>query len=563
MGVRSPYHLSEEERHIAQEKHHAFIKEGVMMPVPKREKKGYRGRLQPVLSSAFTIVKYKAKKGEAAIEARKQWGASHPGEVVKFIAREKGFVPPSNAFVAKWRVVYDFKALNAATLKLPMSYGKQDEAYARIKPGDTMFVLDVQDGFSAIPVCKMERSNFWVMTDQQPVLEAQRMPFGYRLAPYFFCLFSGTVAMAVQSALGRLARTHMYMDDLLVTLSKQRRGDHARAVNEAIQVMGQCGAAVSLSKLEGPAHSVTYLGLQLTAGTTNVTLSMPEDKWFTLRELFKLVEATESRSPSGLPTLSKGAIDSLVGKLGALATFLPLSKPALARLYALKRDAGDKWNRWAKISPVPLTAKQHASLELLMNQVRNAPVRDIGGGPAMEPLPIIFGAVDASGEGGLGGHLRRTGSDEHVWWSISVRVPGAQAGDEWIGLSTLLELWAIKEAVQQAKKRWKSMRMRICLAVDSQAAASLLRKGYSTRCEASNATCEEIEEMLGAGDIRVTLVWVQRQYNWRADQLSHPGVHHHKWLQDLPQHTDDLTEGQGESHDTPSTKGHTPSTSTI
>ena len=200
-------------------------------------------------------------------------------------------VPPAAAYTAKWRTVYDLKAINTATVKLPMAYGSQAEALAKVQPGDVLAVLDVKDGFTAVPVNVDARVPFVFVTHGQGVMEAARMPFGYKLAPFFFCLFSGAVAQAVQVSLGgTAARVHMYMDDLLIALRPTRFGlggaqaqvDGARALMEA------CGAMVSSKKIEGPAHSVTYLCLTVDTASPCVRVWMPEAKWFTLRELLAL-----------------------------------------------------------------------------------------------------------------------------------------------------------------------------------------------------------------------------------------------------------------------------------
>lgn len=544
LGVNTPYTLSAEEAKQAADKHADFRLAGVLVDVPNKEWRKRRAGGE-ALASAFTIVQYKARRSPEAEAAREAWLQAAPGEVERFVAKDKTLVPPEAAYQAKWRVVYDLKAINTASFKLPMAYGRQEDALAKVRPGDMLAVLDVKDGFTAIPVSTTTTTPFVFVTEGQGVMEAARMPFGYKLAPFLFCLFSGAVAQAASVAIGTEAgQVHMYMDDMLLALRKEAGGlQRANArVRGITALMEQCGAAVSAAKIEGPATAVTYLGLRIEATLPIPQVWMPAEKWFTLRELLRMMRALVARGEQ--PVLAKGAFDSLVGKLGAVAAILPLSKTDLAVLYRTKRKAGKDWQHWRRMKPVPLTADALQALVRLQQQIEAAPRREVNQGPAQAAIPTLFGAVDASGEGGLGGHLRRVGSDQAQCWSI--RVAGAETGDEWVGLSTLLEIRAVVEAAKKAAamRRPDEGWVRLQVVVDSQAAAALVRKGYSTRCGASNELCGKLQEILQAEKLQLVVSWLPRERNWRADWLSHPQNPAQPWMQSLPQHTSELSRRQ-------------------
>jgi len=159
-------------------------------------------------------------------------------------------------------------------------------------------------------------------------------------------------------------------------------------------------------------------------------------------------------------------------------------------------------------------------------------------------------SVDASGEGGLGGHLRIVGASTQTSWSV--RLAGTQEGDEWVGLSTILELQAISLALDQADAmvphRWK----RLTIAVDSQAAVSIVKKGYSTRSPEANEVCKVIEDKVWKTKTLLTTFWVPRRFNWRADILSHPPKKHNLgWDEDLPETAAQLMERQDRQARTP------------
>jgi len=575
--IRQPYSLSSQEQEVARLKHADFEEAGVVRRVAKRavrrdEKHG------SFASSSFVVVKWKAIRTAVASERRAAWAETDAVTVQKFLAGDKRVEPPTDAYKPKWRVVYDLKHLNLQTLKLPMTYGYDTEAWAKVSPGSTLAVLDVKDGFTAIPIAPSNTQLFNILTDGQDPVQLQRMPFGYRLAPFFFCLYSAALADAMAAAHPEVLTVHMYMDDALLVLNPatkndlqagtddgQKRTRLATAqdtVTHCIDIMAACGAKVSTEKIEGPATSVDYLGLRVSATQQQVELQLPAAKWFTLTQLTKLATAV-MRGPT--PSLPRGAIDSLVGKLQALSNVVPLLKADLGTIYSLKRakTRGRFWAERHKMDAVALAPKHTAALQRLFGHIASFTSRNLYSAPTTASWPTIFGAVDASGEGGLGGHLRVVGSKLQTSWST--RISGAQQGDEWVGMSTYLELLAIEEAVKQANKMIQNDWKRLVVAVDSQAAAAIVRKGYSTRSAEANTICKRIEAKIWGTKTILSVFWIPRRFNWRADLLSHPGGMQDKLrAQEMPEEINDLTanlpRGAWESPDrTPAHAQHTES----
>ena len=97
------------------------------------------------------------------------------------------------------------------------------------------------------------------------------------------------------------------------------------------------------------------------------------------------------------------------------------------------------------VGPITLTPAHCGALKHLVKQIHAFKSRALYGAPTTASWTKVFGAVDASGEGGL----RWVGTAVQRCWPT--RMPGAQGGDKWVGFSTYLELLAIAKAVEMAE----------------------------------------------------------------------------------------------------------------
>ena len=135
-----------------------------------------------------------------------------------------------------------------------------------------------------------------------------------------------------------------------------------------------------------------------------------------------------------------------------------------------------------------------------------------------------------------------------------------------MGMSTYLELLAIEEAVKQANKMIRKDWKRLVVAVDSQPAAATVRKGYSTRSAEANTICKRIEAKIWDSKTILSVFWVPRRFNWRADLLSHPGETQDKpWEQNMPEEISDLTANipRGALESLDRTPAHAPPTQSL
>jgi len=528
-------HLTQSEESFAKVQHDKFEAAGVLVRVPNRQVARWRAQ-GTYPSNGFVVRKWKALQTPMAAASLYQWLNSEPAQVRAFVAGDNTVQPPSAAYKGKDRVVYNFREVNENSINIPMTFSTIREVFQHLAAGDWLLVLDIEDGFTGIPVARAASSLFWVRTQGQRDVVLQRMPFGYSLAPYVFCFISSILGVAVSSAMqSSAAGVFVYMDDVFVRFKSATISSASAAKETAVQVFREFGFNVNPHKVDGPARTVTYLGYTLTATAATRRLSMPSEKLFTYTQLLGVLSRLiqDQRLASGRQSLPKKTLESLIGKLEHVSSLLPLAKHRLARLYALTGTR--TWRYTRNMGEVPLTTRVIDALEWFLNQINSRP-------EILESFqPIVtqsnwafFGASDASGEGGIGGYLTATASplQQEVGRAShwSVRIPGTSSATELLGQSTALELKGVILAIEAARSRVGPAcihpTFRLSLAIDSQAAHYLCRKGYSTANSVVNDLAGRVKELTLATGCDLETLWVARESNTLADALSHPDRDH-------------------------------------
>jgi len=487
-------------------------------------------------SSGFVVRKWKALQSEGASEALDSWLHSSPLEVRRFSAGDSAVEPPTAAYSAKDRVVYNLQEVNAKTLDLPMSYYTIEEIFTRVSTDDWMLVLDIEDGFTGIPVAKAAESLFWIRMQGQRDVTLQRMPFGYSLAPFIFCFISSLLGEAISAGLAAFSpKVFVYMDDILICF-KAHSITVAQVVRAtAMSIIADFGFRVNPRKVDGPATAVKYLGYELALTPETKCLSMPRSKILTYHQLMIMLRHLIARQidEGGSVSLPKRTVESLIGKLEHVSTLIPLAKHRLAKLYAITRT--DRWRYTSKMGEVPLQVAHVEVLDWFQDRLYFHPtITENVSSPDLRPEWAFFGATDASGEGGFGGFLSTTQSPlrTHLGRVISwsVRLPGTNSATELVGESTSLELKGIILAMEAARDSVGPICIhpifKLTLATDSQAAHYLCRKGYSTASASLNTLAGRIKELQLHIGCDLTTIWVPREANSLADALSHPDADH-------------------------------------
>ena len=527
--------LSADEEAFARAKHSEFERAGVVQRVSGRQASEWlrQGR-RP--SGGFVVRRWKAATSGEGETAAKRWVRDAPQQVRQFIAGNKHISPPTEAFQPKDRVVYNFKEINERSLPMPMTFYSLKSVLEHVQEDDWLAVLDIQDGFTAVPVAHEASSLFWVRTQGQRDVLMQRMPFGYALAPFIFCLMSGVLAKALRVALRRAQLSaFVYVDDVLLRFKASSQEEAQLVVEIAIEVFQDLGFRVNASKVEGPARSVQYLGFQMSLDNKHKHLALPPVKRYTYVMLLRMMGALIEQQGAHYEhsSLPKTALESLIGKLEHVATLLPMAGRRLGIFYLLKKSRA--WQFTPTTGDVRLSTNHITAIDWFMSQLGSDPRISVPHQPeSTDNEWNVFGASDASGEGGLGGFLVVRQAPVHIVanrstkWSL--RLPGTDTATELVGQSTALEIKAVLVAMEQARllvgPQVLASTFRLSLAIDSQAAAFLCRKGYSTASAALNTLAGKVKQAARALGCDLTITWIPRENNWIADMLSHPEGDH-------------------------------------
>lgn len=218
-----------------------------------------------------------------------------------------------------------------------------------------------------------------------------RMPFGLSSAPFFCTQLLSVVAYQLRKQGIALVR---YLDDFL--LISATRAEAERDLLIAQRVFRWFGLVVNPDKTEGPAQSLSFLGVQI--DSVKQTLCVTEERMHELQQLLSDFLVTSRR------TASAHALMSLVGKLSFAAACLPGARPFMRRVLDLVPHGRPKYKL------VNLSSSFRADLLYWSTRLR------LWNGRCswIRPEPIVL-VSDASIEG-FGFHLHSlpAGFDESV-----------------------------------------------------------------------------------------------------------------------------------------------------
>ena len=115
-----------------------------------------------------------------------------------------------------------------------------------------------------------------------------RLPFGSRSSPFIFNAFADALAWILVEKFGIPGTTH-YLDDFLFPAPSFETCNSR--LSTVLGVFKHLGVPIAEDKLEGPASTMTYLGIEIDA--ENGIMRLPSDKLSQLRSL--VLEWTEKR----------------------------------------------------------------------------------------------------------------------------------------------------------------------------------------------------------------------------------------------------------------------------
>jgi hypothetical protein len=216
-----------------------------------------------------------------------------------------------------------------------------------------------------------------------------RAPFGGTSMPAFANLLAGVTAMML---LARGIHSVWMTDDSLY----QGQDMHTclAALHTAINIMERLGWIVNLSKVEGPAQILAFLGIVIDSVQQTLGISAVR--------LASLIDRLDTTLAVPLPTVTVRDIQSIAGRLQWVAAVFPAGRPYMAALYT---DAKGQPDDRCTLSTQSISDLQwwRAHLHQLWSQASTSDSQAAWTRYSYDPIPAplrIFS--DASGDMSLG-----------------------------------------------------------------------------------------------------------------------------------------------------------------
>ena len=221
-----------------------------------------------------------------------------------------GVIPKRNR-PNKWRLILDLSppyghSVNDSIEKelATLSYVSVDEVVGQILEqgkGTVTAKMDIKQAYRNVPVHPEDRYLLGMRWEGTVYIDTT-LPFGLRSAPLLFSALANALAWVMRKH--GVTWVEHYIDDFITvgapgTLSCTK---NAAVMHEICQ---EVGLPVEPDKDEGPATSITFLGLELDSVSLEVRL--PQDKLSSLRALLK--------SWKGRKVCRKRELLSLIGSL--------------------------------------------------------------------------------------------------------------------------------------------------------------------------------------------------------------------------------------------------------
>ena len=240
-----------------------------------------------------------------------------------------GVVPKKGG---KWRMIMHLSAprghsINDAIPKerYSLQYSSVDDAVALLFQagrGALMAKVDLKSAFRMVPVRRADWRLLGVEWDNQIYLD-KCLPFGLRSAPYLFNQVAQALSWIMRENYGIKSHIH-YLDDYFL-VGPAASDQCATQVATMLNLCTRLGIPVATDKLEGPATTITFLGIQI--DSVSQELSLPADK---LSDLMLLTGEWCQKTKC-----TKRQLLSLIGKLAFAAKVAPAGRFFLRRLIDL------------------------------------------------------------------------------------------------------------------------------------------------------------------------------------------------------------------------------------
>lgn len=245
-----------------------------------------------------------------------------------------GIIPKRNK-PGKWRLIVDLSSPEGASTNdgvdkeaCSLSYTSVDYIAARVASmgqGTELAKMDIRQAYRMIPVHPCDR-HLLGMRWREEVFVDKTLPFGLRSAPIIFTAVADALQWAMEER-GVTFAEH-YIDDF-ITVGAPGSDECTRNVQLMLQTCESAGVPVEESKSEGPASSLTFLGIEI--DSVAMELRLPADKLTQLQTLLMQWR--------GKKACTKRELLSIIGSLSHACKVVRPGRSFLRRLIDLAKLA--------------------------------------------------------------------------------------------------------------------------------------------------------------------------------------------------------------------------------
>lgn len=238
-------------------------------------------------------------------------------------------VIPKRHQQGKWRLIMDLSSPEGSSVNdgidpslCSLSYISIDVIAAAILclgRGTLIAKTDIKHAYRQVPVHPQDRPLLGMLWKRGYYLDTV-LPFGLRSAPLIFTAVADALEWIVQSR--GVSHIFHYIDDFVI-LGPPNSARCQRDLDVLIQTCDHLGVLIASEKTEGPASSLTVLGIEI--DTLVMELRLPAEKMERLRTLLSVWQGRRSGQRRDL--------ESLVGMLQHASKVVRPGRIFLRRMY--------------------------------------------------------------------------------------------------------------------------------------------------------------------------------------------------------------------------------------
>ena len=247
-----------------------------------------------------------------------------------------GVIPKSTP--NKWRLILDLSSPEGASVNngieadlCSLSYVSVDDAaqvVAKLGEGALLAKIDIRSAYRMVPVHPDDRLLLGMIWEQALYVDSV-LPFRLRSAPKVFTAVADAVEWTVRHQ--GVENIYHYLDDFFL-IGAPGTDQCARGLRILLAIFEQLSIPVAWEKLEGPAKSLTILGIEVDSEA--MVLRLPKEK---LGELKLLVTEWLGRKSCSVKELQ-----SLAGKLQHACKVVRPGRTFLRRVFDLLKGTPKK-----------------------------------------------------------------------------------------------------------------------------------------------------------------------------------------------------------------------------